>query len=163
MSRIFMTVGTTSFDEAISTVLTQDIINIFKKLGYKYLTIQTGNTKLNLAPSITYDDFFVFCYKFKSSIQEDIREADFVISHAGAGSCIEVLNAKKPLLVIVNEKLMGNHQLELANALESRGCLHYCTCSNIKEILGKDFRSLNDAPEINTKEFVKYLDGLMGF
>uniref|UniRef100_A0A6M2DM03 UDP-N-acetylglucosamine transferase subunit ALG13 n=1 Tax=Xenopsylla cheopis TaxID=163159 RepID=A0A6M2DM03_XENCH len=163
MSTIFMTVGTTSFDDAVSAVLKEDVIEIFKESGFKHMIIQVGNTKLNLDSSITYPGFNISCYKFKNSIQDDILKADFVISHAGAGSCIEVLNAKKPLLVVVNEKLMGNHQMELANTLANLGCLRYCTISNIKEVLRMDFTLLNSPPEKNTDRFVKYLNGVMGF
>lgn len=46
----------------------------------------------------------------------------------GAGSCLEVLGAGKPLLVVVNDKLMDNHQLELAKKLQADGHLLYCTC-----------------------------------
>lgn len=40
-----------------------------------------------------------------------------MISHAGAGTCIEVLQAEKTLAVIVNDSLMDNHQVELAEKL----------------------------------------------
>jgi len=51
-----------------------------------------------------------------------------VICFPGAGSCLETLGAGKKLLVIINDELMGNHQLELAYQLERDGHLHYCTC-----------------------------------
>lgn len=47
---------------------------------------------------------------------------------SGAGSCLEALGAGKPLLVVVNDKLMGNHQLELARQLHMDSHLLYCTC-----------------------------------
>jgi UDP-N-acetylglucosamine transferase subunit ALG13 len=33
-----------------------------------------------------------------------------VVSHAGAGSVFEALGGRRPLLVVVNETLMDNHQ-----------------------------------------------------
>lgn len=52
----------------------------------------------------------------------------FYFVFLGAGSCLEVLGAGKPLLVVINDKLMDNHQLELAKQLQADGHLLYCTC-----------------------------------
>lgn len=51
-----------------------------------------------------------------------------LFSFSGAGSCLEALCAGKPLLVVVNDKLMNNHQLELARQLHSDSHVLYCTC-----------------------------------
>ena len=46
----------------------------------------------------------------------------------GSGSILETLRASKPLIVIVNETLMDNHQVELAEAFQKLNNLYYCTC-----------------------------------
>ncbi|XP_041713667.1 UDP-N-acetylglucosamine transferase subunit ALG13 homolog [Coregonus clupeaformis] len=46
---------------------------------------------------------------------------------SGAVSCLETLGAGKPLLVVVNDKCMDNHQLELAKQLHQDSHLLYCT------------------------------------
>uniref|UniRef100_A0A3Q0RQW9 UDP-N-acetylglucosamine transferase subunit ALG13 n=1 Tax=Amphilophus citrinellus TaxID=61819 RepID=A0A3Q0RQW9_AMPCI len=119
MKTVFATVGTTSFDELIESAL--------KARGYERLVLQVGRGSVFPAaascPHITLEAF-----RFKDSIAEDIKQADLVISHAGAGSCLEALGAGKPLLVVVNDKLMDNHQLELAKQLHMDSHLLYCTC-----------------------------------
>ena len=103
-------------------------------------------------------------YDYKVSISEDIENADLVISHAGAGTCIEVLNAKKPLIAVVNESLMNNHQSELANQLTSDG--HCLNC--IPETLERTFIYLDESklkplPPAKPEFFVNYLDRFFGF
>jgi len=45
-----------------------------------------------------------------------------------------VLAAAKPLVVVVNEKLMNNHQFELAKQFYNDGHLLYCTCRSDQPI-----------------------------
>ena len=52
----------------------------------------------------------------------------FLLLWIGAGTCLEVLEAGRPLIVVVNEKLMNNHQFELAKQLYANNHLLYCTC-----------------------------------
>lgn len=61
------------------------------------------------------------------------RNADLIVSHAGAGSCLEALENKRKLLVIINETLMDNHQEELARALKEKHYLEYCLPKNLVE------------------------------
>ncbi|KFQ01869.1 Putative bifunctional UDP-N-acetylglucosamine transferase and deubiquitinase ALG13, partial [Leptosomus discolor] len=67
-------------------------------------------------------------FRFKDSLAQDLERADLVISHAGAGSCLETLEKGKPLIVVINEKLMDNHQLELAKQLHRGGHVLCCNC-----------------------------------
>ena len=46
-----------------------------------------------------------------------MESADLVISHAGAGTCLEVLRLGKPLIVVVNRSLLGNHQVGIGKSL----------------------------------------------
>ena len=123
---MFVTVGSTSFDELINKILEEDTINQILKLGFTKLIMQTGNSQydqkrldqlrvdLIANPNNELD---LELYDYKSSISVDIDRADVIVGHAGAGTCLEALRNGKRLLIVVNEKLMDNHQRELADQL----------------------------------------------
>lgn len=60
------------------------------------------------------------CYNYVEA-----GELKFVSHAAGSGSIFEALRLGKPLIVVVNEDLMDNHQSELAEELADRKHL-YC-------------------------------------
>ncbi|CAH8329400.1 unnamed protein product [Eruca vesicaria subsp. sativa] len=123
---VFVTVGTTSFDALVKAVVSQNVKDELHKRGYTHLLIQMGRgtyspTKCEGGDGSLSVDYFTF----SSSIADYIRSASLVISHAGSGSIFETLKLGKPLIVVVNEDLMDNHQCELAQELEERKHL-YC-------------------------------------
>uniref|UniRef100_A0A8C9I4R1 UDP-N-acetylglucosamine transferase subunit ALG13 n=1 Tax=Piliocolobus tephrosceles TaxID=591936 RepID=A0A8C9I4R1_9PRIM len=134
MKCAFVTVGTTSFDDLIACVSAPDSLQKIESLGYNRLILQIGRGTVVPEPFST-ESFTLDVYRYKDSLKEDIRKADLVISHAGAGSCLEALEKGKPLVVVINEKLMNNHQLELAKQLHKEGHLFYCTCSMWRDLL----------------------------
>lgn len=90
--------------------------------------------------------------------------ADLVISHAGAGSCLEALAASKPLIVVTNELLMDNHQLELAEQLCKDGHLYYCTCDTLLELLTTmNLSKLKPLVVDKSKVIAERIDRIMGF
>ncbi|KAM6198223.1 UDP-N-acetylglucosamine transferase subunit ALG13-like isoform 1-T1 [Sarcoramphus papa] len=127
MKSVFVTVGTTSFDDLIATVCSPAALQVLQSRGYQKLVLQVGRGALKPAlhssPAMAVEAF-----RFKDSLGEDLRRADLVISHAGAGSCLEALEKQKPLIVVTNEKLMNNHQLELAKQLHRDGHVLCCNC-----------------------------------
>lgn len=169
-SKIFVTVGTTQFEQLIDGLFTDDTLQVLKEIGCKQLTIQLGNGKEIAQSSIqlAQQKYGVNCeyYRLKATILNDIQNADLVISHAGAGSCIEVLNAKKPLLVVINETLMDNHQTELAEQLHKDGYLLYCTTKTLDQLLStvpNTMPMLREYERGNVRDFVRELDNFMGF
>ncbi|NXW30248.1 ALG13 transferase, partial [Phaetusa simplex] len=103
-------------------------------------------------------------FRFKDSLAEDLRRADLVISHAGAGSCLETLEKGKPLVVVINEKLMNNHQLELAKQLHRDGHVLCCNCSTLVETLQlMDLSALKPFPPGQPEKFALFLDKVVGF
>ncbi|XP_065076970.1 UDP-N-acetylglucosamine transferase subunit ALG13 homolog [Ochlerotatus camptorhynchus] len=163
--RVFVTVGSTQFEELIDSVIDSSVVNELRRMGCRKLILQIGRGKdPKIVKEIFGNDIDVTFFDLKTSIAEDIKQADLVISHAGAGSCIEVLGAEKPLVVVVNERLMDNHQTELADQLSKEGYLMYCTPSTLAQTLAEsDFGQLKQFPPGSVSDFISYLDAFMGF
>lgn len=169
---VFVTVGTTSFEELVDTIVTDEILAILQRVQCKLLKVQFGNGK-SIDKSIIQRaaakySITIECYDFKANISSDIASSDLVISHAGAGSCIEVLTLKKSLIVVVNDKLMNNHQTELAHQLFIEGYLLYCSPPTLtKTLTNLDQKVLHLKPyepgHNNMTKFINYLNNMMGF
>lgn len=70
---------------------------------------------------------------------------------AGTGSIFESLRAGRPPLVVINASLMDNHQLEVAEALQSAKHLRHCTPSSVTAALGAfDPEALEPLPPSDT-------------
>ncbi|XP_066145785.1 UDP-N-acetylglucosamine transferase subunit ALG13 [Euwallacea fornicatus] len=178
--KLFLTVGTTKFPKLVNTITQADILQVLSRLGYSTIQIQTGRDshKLQIDPQIdaiitqidsssvvkfTNFDLVIKYDQYFENFEEQINKADLVISHAGAGSCLDILKLGKPLIVVVNEDLMDNHQIELASQLQNDGYLYFCTCSNLGETLYKDLTQLLPYPKPDIKVFANYLDRCCGF
>ncbi|CAM9446555.1 unnamed protein product [Phaeothamnion confervicola] len=120
--RAFVTVGTTRFDDLIGAIDTAEFLEALSSKCVTQLVVQIGHG--------THEPRFedakrlgLICsyYRFKPNLQEDMSNADLIVSHAGAGSVMESLGLGKALVVVVNDALMHNHQEELAGALAARG------------------------------------------
>uniref|UniRef100_A0A8C5WFY2 UDP-N-acetylglucosamine transferase subunit ALG13 n=1 Tax=Leptobrachium leishanense TaxID=445787 RepID=A0A8C5WFY2_9ANUR len=160
---VFVTVGTTSFDELISSVTTEENITILQDLGYDKLVLQIGRGTTTLKPYSTTSEFTVDVFRYKPSLAEDLKKADLVISHAGAGSCLEALEEGKPLIAVVNENLMSNHQNELAMQLYKDGHLYYCTCRTLGTTLKTmDLSALKRYEPGHPEIFASFLDKALG-
>ncbi|KAB0796749.1 hypothetical protein PPYR_10810 [Photinus pyralis] len=158
--RLFVTVGTTKFDKLLKTVTNEEILGILHKLGYNQIQLQVGNGSYvevkHESIELSYNTYF-------EDFDNEIEKSDLVISHAGAGSCLQVLKKKKPLIVVINDDLMDNHQLELAQELERQGYLYYGTCSTLNKLLLQDITKLAEYPTSNKTLFAKYINKCMGF
>ncbi|CAN4120809.1 unnamed protein product [Withania somnifera] len=118
---VFVTVGTTCFDALVRAVDTPEVKDELFKKGYTNILIQMGRGTYIPSKSTAENGSAVLEYfTFSSSIADYLKEASLVISHAGSGSIFETLRLGKPLIVVVNEDLMDNHQSELAEELAER-------------------------------------------
>uniref|UniRef100_A0A8C7W542 UDP-N-acetylglucosamine transferase subunit ALG13 n=1 Tax=Oncorhynchus mykiss TaxID=8022 RepID=A0A8C7W542_ONCMY len=156
MKRVFVTVGTTSFDDLFERVTSPEAVQVTR--GYQHLVLQVGRSSI-FPDSDSCHKLTLEAFKFKDSTAEDVKCADLDISHAVI--CLETLGAGKPLLVVFNGKLMDIHQLELARQLHQD--LLYFTASNLTETLRTmDLSVLSPFLPRQPNHFANFLDKALG-
>ncbi|XP_063930737.1 UDP-N-acetylglucosamine transferase subunit ALG13 homolog [Zophobas morio] len=158
--KVFVTVGTTKFERLVEEVSKDGVLEVLFSLGYTVVQFQVGTgafkQKSHEKVELKYDSYF-------ENFSEVVEASDLVISHAGAGTCLEVLKKRKPLIVVINEDLMDNHQTELAHQLAKDGYLQCCTPSTLKNVLLDNKTNFKPYPKPNAATFSHYLDKCMGF
>ncbi|XP_017131360.1 UDP-N-acetylglucosamine transferase subunit ALG13 homolog [Drosophila elegans] len=167
LSNVYITVGTTKFDALILAVTSKTTLKALQNRKCTKLVIQHGNSQ-----PLTEGDcqlirqlygIQIEQYKFRPNI-EDIKSADLIIGHAGAGTCMDILNNQKHGLIVINDTLMDNHQMELAKQLASENYLFYCKVKDLDaQIVSLDFKALKPyepQPE-NLNKFVSAINELM--
>ena len=156
---VFVTVGTTSFDALISTVTSPSFQSDLLSRDYTSLTIQTGSYTATITP---VPGMTLRHYDYSRSIQEDIAAADLVIAHAGAGTALEVLRAGKPLMVVINDELMDNHQTELAEELSRGGHVISASPRSLGEVFrGAEFGKLKPLPPVDPAVFGNFMNAVL--
>ncbi|KAJ8669668.1 hypothetical protein QAD02_000927 [Eretmocerus hayati] len=161
---VFVTVGTTKFDELIKTVTSDEVLQELNRKGYNKLVLQIGKTDIepDCAPRCGFYEIEVF--NLSPSLHESMEVADLIISHAGAGSCLEALELSKPLVVVINDRLMDNHQIELAEQLYKDGHLFYSNCKNLLNLIhSMDLSELQPFKQDKSKAIATMIDQIMGF
>ncbi|XP_034174011.2 alg13 UDP-N-acetylglucosaminyltransferase subunit [Osmia lignaria lignaria] len=162
--KVFVTVGTTKFDELIRTALSSEVLEALSSRGYNEMILQIGKTLF--VPDRTPCCGFLNIEYFNLSvnINDYVENADLIISHAGAGSILDALENRKNLIVVANENLMGNHQLELAEQLYQDKHLYYCTCETLLNTIQiMDFTKLRPFVNDKSKRIAEFIDKIMGF
>jgi len=161
MKTIFVTVGTTLFEALTEAATTETALDWMVQAGYTNLILQYGKGRRPSLPEKYNNDdssnstnnnkplLQIEMYTFKPSLADDMERADLIVSHAGAGTVMEVLrmsattttttttssnnnnntnistrSAAKRLAVVINTQLMDNHQTELAHAMGTRRHLY---------------------------------------
>jgi beta-1,4-N-acetylglucosaminyltransferase len=177
--RIFLTVGTTEFIELISSIDNRRFICALKRCGCRSLVIQVGrgNFPSNLSQECAIQGILYDTFQFKPSLSDSMAAADLIISHCGAGSILEVrpltpwqyfglplcaevlislvrqaIDLRKPLVVVVNNSLQGNHQTELSDALAAESHCLSTSPDNLIDTL-EDIADGKIPLEMFTKQF----------
>lgn len=163
---IYVTVGTTSFDELINEMVSVRVLNVLRRRGCQKLIIQYGHGRpvQNSKNILREYGITIAQYDFKLEMpRADILNADLIIGHAGAGTCMDILNHGKPGIIVINGKLMGNHQAELAQQLSDEGYLYYSNMEGLVETMElanladlKPYKKIN-----NMNSFVRYLNEMI--
>ena len=101
-------------------------------------------------------------YMKPDDMKKAFAEADLIIGHAGAGTIMEVMQIGKPLIVVVNDILMENHQTELASRLKKDNLI---TMSSTKDFLDTFKKGNFESHKltINCAPFIKQIDNYFGF
>ncbi|KHJ42266.1 hypothetical protein D918_07605 [Trichuris suis] len=161
---LFVTVGTTEFDELIRAVCSSQSFAILRSKGVTELVLQIGSGSYEpIAPDIEpYPT--VTTFRYRESLSSCFQQADWVISHAGAASCLEALELGKPLLIVVNETLLDNHQVELARQLSLDGYASWSFASELPQALSAfDPSTLKQWHLGKPDVFASWLDKYFGF
>lgn len=124
MISLLVTVGSTSFPSLTDYICQHQTLQTLYQLGITSITIQYGthppklpSTHSSSLPSIT-------ALAYASSLTPLLESSNIVISHAGAGTLLEAAALRKHVVAVVNDTLMDNHQIELAQALAHIGCCY---------------------------------------
>ncbi len=110
---IFVTVGTTYFDELIEEV------DRLKKTGEitEHVIAQIGRGQ--------YEPEHCEHFRYTDEIGTYFDQADVVIGHGGTGTVFDVLERGRPLVAVANHRLQHDHQTEFLKAISRCG---YCQC-----------------------------------
>ncbi|KAF0975397.1 hypothetical protein FDP41_005391 [Naegleria fowleri] len=167
MPRVFVTVGTTQFNDLIKIMSKPSVFRALHDHGYSHLIMQIGTGE---EPEINDESIplgmKVEFFRKKDSIQNDVQQADLIISHAGSGSLFESLRMGKKIIAVPNESLMDNHQTELANALGQDGNVISARIHNLEQLIVEQgdelftqrLQQLKPMKKANTKAFADVVD-----
>lgn len=84
--------------------------------------------------------------------------------NSGSGSIFETLRLGKPLIVVVNEDLMDNHQSELAEELAERKHLFCARPQTLYRVIASmELEALIAYPTGDAKPVAKLINRFLGF
>ncbi|CAJ0963954.1 unnamed protein product, partial [Mesorhabditis belari] len=159
-------------DWKYSTADPEKILKALKEVNVGELTLQMGASELSEKVrkilgseegTVKVNGLSINFFQYKSSIAEEIKRADLVIGHGGAGTALEVLNAGKPFIAVINDRLMNNHQSELAEKLAELNNLLYCCPDELdKAICDPKLFTLERYQSPPFKNVARYLEKQLG-
>jgi beta-1,4-N-acetylglucosaminyltransferase len=162
LKSVVITVGTTKFDDLIDFLNANacELCEVLRGQGITSITLQYGNsiepTNFTNLSKVIFGEDNVQVFKFKSLLSQLFTSETLLISHAGAGTIMEGLRSGATMFVVINERLMDNHQLEIAERLARDGYLAWSKCANLLDVLQKEYsRTWAPLPAPNTANFLR--------
>ncbi|EKG05806.1 glycosyltransferase family 28 protein, putative [Trypanosoma cruzi] len=141
-----VTVGSTQFVSLIKAIDDEAVCQALARRGITRLLVQKGASAYEMRVRNAYS-VTVEVFSYRPKLHEIIKDAALVISHAGAGTILETLECKRPLIIVPNRALMSDHQLELAEALDAARYLFCVQVGSIRQKLQSlDFSTLRVFP-----------------
>lgn len=119
---IFVTVGSTRFDSLIDKITSTSFLSILQKEGFTTMTIQHGNSPINIVKNTTSLKITTITYIDHRSFTSLVKEAHCIIAHCGSGIILDFLQHLKPgksLFLVPNNLLMDDHQVELGEQIDA--------------------------------------------
>lgn len=88
---VLVTVGSTGFDLLVQAVISDAFLDAIRSKGFARLTVQCGNSRTSHETAMNGNDHHSFTsrgidielWRYKPSIQAEMRNSDIIISHAG--------------------------------------------------------------------------------
>ncbi|KAI9505062.1 N-acetylglucosaminyldiphosphodolichol N-acetylglucosaminyltransferase catalytic subunit alg13 [Coemansia spiralis] len=159
---VYVTVGSTGFEELIEAVSSRELLQALASRGFWRLIVQYGSSGevFGLPDTASTElGITVEAFDYTSRPQQLVDQADLVISHAGAGSILEALHSNKPLIVVVNKRLMNNHQSEIAIELAKGGYLAVAAPAELAEAVSRGvFTKLSPYPHADPRPIGEIID-----
>ncbi|KAI0438856.1 hypothetical protein F4803DRAFT_564950 [Xylaria telfairii] len=153
----FVTIGATAgFRSLLQEVVSPKFLTTLRSLNFTDLVVQCGPdleyfdtikpshaqtsygvniTTFSYAPDLK--QYYLQASQSDGDGDDGKRDRGVIISHAGSGSIIEALEFDSKLVAVPNPELMDNHQLEIAEEMESQGFLIHGTLGSISEAVEK--------------------------
>lgn len=145
--KIFVTVGTTAFDDLIKYM---DDLSIEAEIIF-----QISDEHKYVPANHQY-------FTFTDNIENYYNVSDVIITHAGAGSVYRLLELKKKIIIVPNMARVDNHQMDLANFMKDNRFALVCTDINrlgdmIKNVISTQIEEYTFEPFFKQNEILNII------
>lgn len=147
MGLLFVTVGSTKFDDLIETVCSEGFQNRALTHGYDSWVVQFGSSTCRCIGNIDRSKIELLAFDYNDNIDDYFAIADLIISHGGTGSILDGIRGPAflekrdsiPKVVVVpNHSLLHDHQSQICEKLHEQGVVDMKTLNRLHEIFNRE-------------------------